>query len=356
MQSILEGVVLRKVAVQDRTAAASEQLAAAVEKEREQNQRLRNVDLESWYPALEPFTFKTVFVPISPDEARAIVDEYRVIKSNGNQMNSSSSSNDVLVSLRQKISTAMASLGSKSVFAKLSSRSPKDSRFCQDRAFNIVRAELLKHDRAQVDLHYILKTVMGASIQCLELFSAEEVISCFCTSDRVCDDDIPLALSFAHRSWTQHIILREWVPIPTQAEFRAFVLDGKLTGVSQYFTGAFFPSLVDHKERVLHMIQDLFGKIKGVIPVDPADYVLDLAIDVESNRSFVIELNPFGRPDGLGTGLCLFDRKNPEDLAVLFGDRSFEFRIETSVLPLNQAQILRDGQLKDFLIKEKFIT
>ena len=52
------------------------------------------------------------------------------------------------------------------------------------------------------------------------------------TSDRVCTDDLPLALSFPDK-WSQHIVLRQWVTIPPQFELRAFVFGRKLTGLAQ---------------------------------------------------------------------------------------------------------------------------
>lgn len=46
---------------------------------------------------------------------------------------------------------------------------------------------------------------------------------------------------------------------------------------------------------------------------------MDIAVNLDKNEAKIIELNPFGRPDGRGTGTCLFDRNSPSDLAILFG-------------------------------------
>lgn len=101
------------------------------------------------------------------------------------------------------------------------------------------------------------------------------------------------------------------------------------------------------------MIVDLFERIREIVPVTPAEYVLDLAIDFETQRSWVIELNPFGRPDGLGTGTCLFDCKKD---AAVFGEAPFEFRIVTEPPELQLSAILRDGPLKIFLIDNNMIS
>ena len=39
-----------------------------------------------------------------------------------------------------------------------------------------------------------------------------DVIECFLSSDRVCEDDIPLALGFLD-CWSQHVVLRQWVTV-----------------------------------------------------------------------------------------------------------------------------------------------
>ncbi len=182
-----------------------------------------------------------------------------------------------------------------------------------------------------------------------------QVIDAFITSERVCDDDLPLALSFPDR-WSQHIVLRQWLVIPPQHEFRAFVFDGQLTAVSQYFKGAYFPDLVANRDVILVLIQQLWSDIRDKIPVVPPEFVLDLCVDFSRQRALVIELNPFGRPDGLGTGCCLFRHTDPTDCAVLFGEDPFEFRVETAPTAVDLHSLLQDGPLKTFLRAQKFIA
>lgn len=70
--------------------------------------------------------------------------------------------------------------------------------------------------------------------------------------------------------------------------------------MSQYFSAVFFPSLPPNEEGVRALIDSLFASVKELIPL--SDYVLDLMIDFENKRALVIEINPFGKPDGMGTG------------------------------------------------------
>ena len=48
-----------------------------------------------------------------------------------------------------------------------------------------------------------------------------------------------------------------------------------------------------------------------------------------TRKASLLQLNPFGKPDGLGTGTPLFDMRDESDRAVLFGDAPFEFRVMT---------------------------
>lgn len=40
-------------------------------------QRVREADLESWYPTLKHLTYPTTFLPITVDEARSIISRYK---------------------------------------------------------------------------------------------------------------------------------------------------------------------------------------------------------------------------------------------------------------------------------------
>ena len=169
--------------------------------------------------------------------------------------------------------------------------------------------------------------ITAATIECLKLENAQEVMHCFLTSDRVCTDDLPLALSFPD-AWTQHIVLRQWITIPPHYELRAFVFDRKLTALCQYYDNVYFAELVEQKDLILEVVQKCFEDMKDICPVEPAEYSIDIAVKLEESKAYVIELNPFGKPDGLGTGTPLFNIKDPADAAVLFGDAPFEFRVE----------------------------
>ncbi len=61
-------------------------------------------------------------------------------------------------------------------------------------------------------------------------------------------------------SFEEHFVVRQWVPIAIDMEFRAFVCDGKLTALTQYNHMVYFPRLVAMKQHLLHTIQTFFVK------------------------------------------------------------------------------------------------
>ena len=103
----------------------------------------------------------------------------------------------------------------------------------------------------------------------MNLETEQDVLDAMLSSDRVCADDLPLALEHARHTWSQHIVLREWISIPAHGELRAFVVDGRLTAVAQYFSGVFFAELADAEARARPLIDAFFEKIREKVQLDP---------------------------------------------------------------------------------------
>lgn len=131
-------------------------------------------------------------------------------------------------------------------------------------------------------------------------------------------------------------MLREWVDIPIEFEFRGFVYDNKLTALCQYYDEVCYPELLEKKTAIEDAILSFFEQVKDRVPITPKEYVLDFLVDVTQSPPLVkiVEINPFGRPDGMGTGTVMFDLRKEEDQAILFGEAPFQFRVEE--VPLSQ--------------------
>jgi hypothetical protein len=327
-------------------------LKAHLHLERAQNARLRQVDIESWYDSIKEFTYPTAFVPLSVNAANTIVSEYHKLKADSSH---DWRQNSTLCQLESEITQAMEENQFSEVFAKLSSRSPKDSRLCQKKAKQLALQRLLELKQHQeLSTNDLAVAIMSTGIEVLKMNSAYEVLSTFLTSDRVCEDDLPLALQFPDR-WNQHIILRKWVHVPIQFEVRGFVMNKTLTGLTQYFNNAYFPDVLANKEKILRLVLKLFDDIKDRLQIDPPEYVLDIAVLIEEDKALVIELNPFGRPNGMGTGTCLFDRTNLADMQILFGESDFEFRVEERPTSVDPSKYIR-GEWKTFFVENGLIS
>jgi hypothetical protein len=137
--SNLQNIQLRKVTPAPNTTAT---LRDDIVTEKAQNARLRACDIEAWYASLREHTFATECVPLSPAEARALVALYRAKKQHGDNARGydgvDAEQQELLSGLQQRIHDAMQALGGGGVFVKMSSRSPKDSAMCLDRASDAV--------------------------------------------------------------------------------------------------------------------------------------------------------------------------------------------------------------------------
>jgi hypothetical protein len=341
LESIKGGVKLRRTDEHMPTKIASN----AVEQEKYLNQRLRDCDLESWYPALKNYTFPAEFVPVSVAEAKAIINRYWHLK-RGRII--SDKDNGILHRLSQKLHDQIVNCFSDgvsfpSVFIKMSCRSPKDSAGRQTTARKIAM-ERIRHLESNGHLitgNDLADAIYHGSIQCLKLESAEEVINTLCTSERVCEDDLPLALNFQN-SWSQNIVVRPWTDIATSQEFRGFVSNGRLCGLCQYYSSVYYPHVVKQKAQIVALVQELFEQTKDKVPIQPADYVIDLAVDVKTQMAHIIEFNPFGKPDGMGTGTLMFDLSKQKDQDVLFGSTPFECRVVEAPVPNVESRIKGD--------------
>jgi len=148
-------------------------------------------------------------------------------------------------------------------------------------------------------------------------------------------DELPLALEHKHKIWKENIVLRRWYDIPIEYEFRGFVFDNKLTGLCQYYDEVVYPEVVKNKELIKDLVLNFFEESKSSVPITPKEYVWIWLLMLKKKKVLIVEINPFGKPDGMGTGTVMFKLNEPNDCQVIFGERPFGFRIETE--PLSEA-------------------
>jgi hypothetical protein len=329
----------------------SSSLNLAVQRERELQAKLRSCDLERWVAPLAEHTFKSVFVELSVADARELIAEFKRRKTGLR------SDMQALASLHAQIETAIASLGTAACFAKLSSRSPKDSTAAMDRALTLVQTRLTERRDAglSVTANDVAAAIAAATTVSLKCSSAHDVIELMVTSERVCDDDLPLALEFAG-NWSQHIVVREFNSFRVEQEFRAFVFGGRVTAVTQYFCGAFYPALVAQRDAIGALVREFFDNtVRARTAEEQCDeFSLDLVVSVDAKAVTIVELNPFGA-DGCGTGTALFDWRNAHDTAVLLGVAPFECRVVESAPYGSIAALKLRGPLSEWMARNAFV-
>jgi len=105
------------------------------------------LDLENWYPTLKKYTFKTTWIDLDRDTARAIYDSYQIVKGMGYQKALETLDKNklkLLTKAAEDVQKAIDSLGDTTagVFCRLSTRSPKDYALRAAKTTQILKQEL----------------------------------------------------------------------------------------------------------------------------------------------------------------------------------------------------------------------
>lgn len=89
------------------------------------------------------------------------------------------------------------------------------------------------------------------------------------------------------------LALRKWYPsLQPEMEFRCFVWEQKLVGISQREVATFYPALLEKKNNLLLLIQGFFNNNVRAI-FESENYTLDVYI-TKDERVKVVDFNPWG--------------------------------------------------------------
>ncbi|MGY1511974.1 hypothetical protein ACW7GX_16330 [Aeromonas hydrophila] len=105
------------------------------------------------------------------------------------------------------------------------------------------------------------------------------------------------------------LFLRAWHDIPRWGEFRCFIKEGSVVGVSQYHCLEYFPFLLNHADEIRQLIIAFLQKLIPMLHIE--NVVADIAVTYQDGNFnvFLIELNPFIQR----TDACLFSWSNGGD-------------------------------------------
>ena len=223
--------------------------------------------IENWDCRLYELSIPQADVPINTDEAR-------ILGSNIWEFNKWFDIKPMrpMDEIRERLENAFE-LFPKGAFVRLGSRSAKDSIYAQ---------------------HFGLKANHVDDAMRMLTEASERVAF-----------DLLLAI---RNDYDPHIFVREWTEIPKWAEFRCFMKNRKLIGISQYDCKNLgrCPEIGENELRIRSAIEEFFGIFKEISHLD--DVVFDVFWVLTDNKSMarLIELNPFH----FKTDPCLFSWKD----------------------------------------------
>jgi gamma-glutamylcyclotransferase (GGCT)/AIG2-like uncharacterized protein YtfP len=298
-------------------------MAAQLQFNSEHRLRAENLswDIDVWYPIVEEFTFKTLFLPLSKDEARAILAFHDV---SWRHVKQSLCEEEIftLRKLERDIDSLLGGFGDHIAFVRLSGRSPKDGE-------PLNRELIMDHYKSDLDLllrqgqplNGNTKMIAISRTTTLKVACGADAMSLLLTSERVYSD----ILDWIKFGEPDQICLREWSEdLKLENEFRVFVFGGKITAISQYDHYTYYPHLAGIKDAVQDGICTLWREVHEALQCDR--YVMDVAFfpDRTEKRFMVVEFSPF-LPC---TGAALFSWAS--DISVLKGegDGGIQFRIK----------------------------
>jgi len=354
--SDLERVKLKKTTTKD---SSGPKLTGFVSQEKidEYAKSVIDANIEGWIDAIRPFTFLTYFHPLLRKHAELFISVYE-LKVTKKQPSLPQSLVDELSALERELDQTINQVrGTKdSVFVKSSCRSPKDttihnSVLLQEYARGLAAT---KPDEI-IDDNFRLTLLIKASVEALKTKSASQVLESFTTSERIYQDMklmIDTNTSSSPPSPNDQImnfVIREWVDIDPDMEFRGFVVNGKLNALSQYNHVIYFPRLIHMKKTIETSVLNFFYQTVAPNLSRFDRYVVDFAL-VKTNEDvydqvYVIELNPFLS----STDAALFSWQTE---LVLLENGPFEFRLRESKLPNLKSLISIDW--RDILSRSEF--
>lgn len=239
---------------------------------REYQENVLNFNAERWLEILQDITFPTEYCPLYLKEAETIVAVYdRLYKNIDDSLkaavdwkqNLSSAEMDLVKEMESRLQKVMDNFltsDSDYLFVKTSSRSAKDAPLAQER-FKEMYLDLLSKETEGAERNENIKVMclLKAAFMAMRVRSSSEVMDMMMRSERI-HQDLTLALEFREK-FCENFVVRTFVDIDVDMEFRGFVFQGVLTAVSQYNYLIFSPKLVEQKEILQARIEKFYAEI-----------------------------------------------------------------------------------------------
>uniref|UniRef100_A0A8C8FV92 Translation initiation factor eIF2 assembly protein n=1 Tax=Oncorhynchus tshawytscha TaxID=74940 RepID=A0A8C8FV92_ONCTS len=211
-----------------------------------------NCQFSVWYPIFKKHTIKSLILPLPQNVIDYLLDDGTLVAPEFPEFNS-------------KVLEAINTLGG-CVFPKLNWSAPRDANWI----------------------------ALNSSLQCQSL---SDIFLLFKSSDFITHD---LTQPFLHSSdedspnpaINYELVLRKWSELLPGGEFRCFIKENKLIGISQRDYTQYYHHISKQEAQICHSIQEFFSQHVQYHFLDE-DFVLDVYID-SWGKVWLIDLNPFG--------------------------------------------------------------
>eukprot|EP00039_Didymoeca_costata_P023224 m.348030 g.348030 ORF g.348030 m.348030 type:complete len:414 (-) comp35286_c0_seq1:40-1281(-) len=349
--------------------------------------------LEEYYEKIKGHTFPTEYIPLAKDDVRALCIEYNQLEGPFDTSNGPIEANilefeedgngrkalDLVTEMAQKIDEIKERNGWKHAFVRMSIRSPKDAALSSQKFSDILEKEYVSlcevygpeapewvtfnggmhssdkrtsEHKKQIWKHNLrIIACYRAQTYALATTTGTEAMGLLTRSKRIQGDMYSL-LDGTYNNCFQ-LCVREFRHFDVCFEFRSFVYESKLTGLTQYNDLCFFPDLLKHKAAIQSKIES-FVKT-AVEKLEMENMVLDLVL-VDANsiemlqqgwpalteerlaamEVIIIEVNPLAEFAGGG----LFEWNADKD--VLLGHKPFEFRVQSALTQHASADLMEE--------------
>lgn len=309
-------------------------------------------NIECWLNQLEGDTFPTEIVALTRKDASILKEQYEEINQGGADK---VGKEDKLLDFQEELEVCMSRISQDSdgCFVKTSCRSAKD--FANEDTLRTSFAYTLSHlnlNSSTPSENVKMAALSYASMKLLKMTCAAQVVSNFVRSERIWHD-MNLALSQSDM-WNEGIIVRKWVNIEPDMEFRCFVSSNIVTAISQYRHLVFFPRLLKNEKYLSSMLVEYYystiqPKLEKLFPQD--DYIVDFAVEVHNSakkgtcldnvdlegqvkKIWTVEVNPFYHT----TDACLFSWT--KDLAILTNQSPNDLDTSTPIIRIRRTPAL----------------
>ena len=310
---------LKKAEVSRKENTVPEQMI--MEEEEDYYRMLKETYFEAYYDQIEDFTFKSVILPMTIEDTKALMDAHTKFM-DGTNKDFDLSVVDAKIDEGIRLIREKANKDCK-VFVRLSSQSPKDAIYHLESFPTLIQEKLSGFENGKEDLYSKLHAFYMASTEIMAVSNGGEATDLMRRSKRI-QGDMEEAIK---NSEPMNLIIREFVHFPVKNELRGFVHKSVFTALTQYNNLAYFPEHIEGKAEVEEKVKSFVKVFTKAMESVLDSFVMDIVID-DAGKVWVVEVNPFGEM----AGSCLFEWSR--DRAILMGREPFQFRIVDQPPPL----------------------